>query len=321
MPDDPNLGILDRSIFRAEIVESFSSQIELLDQLVNYGTNLIPRTFNSSERKIPDIVVTIAFLKHAVSNLDGISILSREGAALCCFPHIRSLFEIDLYLRWIFQEDYEKRGLAYFVWDIRRKRYWLRCYLEGTAEYQANSGHMEGSPGENFEIPHTQEAIQDSIDHQTRRLESSELSEVNNMFDVCMSSSGKDVEWYKPFGPTSIRDMAIRLGDEGMYKVFYAQYSQATHGLSLEHQLHFNAPAGEVVFDHIRTLRSIDQIYRMTFNYAVKIYRTVLERYRPGEMDAFKRKYINEWRQPFWEIPKVSKDGNRFSVGPPERRI
>ena len=67
-----------------------------------------------------------------------------------------------------------------------------------------------------------------------------------------MASSGKDVKWYRPFGVNSIRDMAVRLGDEGMYKVFYAQYSQATHGLSLEQQLHFNVPHSEVVFDHIR---------------------------------------------------------------------
>lgn len=316
MPDKPNKGILDRSIFRTQIGESFAAQIALLEQIVNYGTNLIPRCFNSSDRGVPVIVVILSFLKHAVTSLDSISILSLEGAALSCFPHIRSLFEIDLYLRWILQEDYERRGTAYFVWNIRKKRYWLRCYLEGTPENSANTLHMEGSAGEHIVIPHTQEEIQNAIDHETARLSSPEVAEVNDLFEPFMAPSGKDVEWYKPFGVNSIRDMAVRLGDEGMYKVFYANYSQATHGLSMEHQLHFNAKKGEVIFDHIRTLQSIDQIFRMTFTYGFKIYRTVLERYRLGELEAFTRKYVTEWKEPSSSIPKVTKEGSTFTITP-----
>ena len=320
MPDEPNTGILDRTLFRTQIGKFFADQLALLEQVVNYGTNLVPRCFNSSDRGVADTVAVVSFLKHAVTSLDAIYILAREGAALSCFPHIRSLFEIDLYLRWIFQEDFERRGSAYFVWNIRKKRYWLRCYLDGTPEQAAHTAHMEGSPGEDTVIPHTQEEIQNAIDLENSRLDAPEVAGVNALFEPLMATSGKDVEWYRPFGVNSIRDMAIRLGDEGMYKVFYAQYSQATHGLSLEQQLHFNATEREVVFDHIRTLQSVDEIFRMTFNFAFKIYRTMLEKYRPGELDAFRRKYLEEWRARFRAIPKVTKDGSSFTISPPQTR-
>lgn len=316
MPDEPHNAILDRLLFRTQIGESFAAQISLLEQIVNYGTNLILRCFNSSEKKIPETVTLISFLKHGVTNLDAIHLLSREGAALSCFPHIRSLFEIDLYLRWIFQEDYELRGTAYFVWNIRKKRYWLRCYLEGTNEYAANVEHMSESPGESYSIPYTQEELRKAIDHENERLAKPEVAEVNEMFDRCMNNSGKDQEWYKPFRVNSIRDMAIRLGDEWLYKIFYTRYSRAVHGLSMERQFHFNASKRKLVFDHIRTFQSIDEIFRMTFNYAVKIYRLVLERYRPGELDAFKNKYESEWRDSFWSIPKVTKNGSTFDITP-----
>ena len=260
------------------------------------------------------------FFKHAVTSLDAISILAREGAALSCFPHIRSLFEIDLYLRWIFQKDYDRRGTAYFVWNIRQKRYWLRCYLDGTPENAAHTVHMAGSYGENIVIDYNQEEIQKAIDHETARLSSPEIVAVNDLFDSLMASSGKDVEWYRPFGVNSIRDMAIHLGDEAMYKVFYTQYSQVTHGLSIDQQLHFNPPHGVVIFDHIRTPQSIDQIYRMTFNFAFKIYRTVLERFRPSEIAAFNRKYLEEWRRSFMSIPKVKKEGGTITVTPPQSK-
>ncbi len=270
--------------------------------------------------KDSDIVAILSFLKHAVPNLDAVSILAREGAAVSCFPHIRSLFEIDLYLQWIFQEDYERRGTAYFVWNIRKKRYWLRCYLDGTPEKAAHAAHMAGSIGENIIIPYSQEEIQKAIDHETSRLNSPEVTSVNDLFESLMASTGKDVEWYRPFGVNSIRDMAIRLGGEAMYKVFYAKYSQATHGLSIDQQLHFEPAKGVVVFDHIRTLQSIDEIYQMTFPFAFKIYRKALERYRPGEIATFNRKYKEEWRNSFNSIPQVRKEGSTFKVRPPKLR-
>jgi len=121
MPDVPNPGILDRNLFKETIRQNFTPQLNLLEQLVNYGTNLIPRCFGSSDRKIPEAVVILSFLKHAVTSLDSIHILAAEGATLACFPHIRSIFEIELYIKWIFQNDYKNRASAYFVWNIRKK--------------------------------------------------------------------------------------------------------------------------------------------------------------------------------------------------------
>lgn len=260
-------------------------------------------------------------MKHAITILDAIHILVKEGAALACFPHIRSLFEIDMYLRWIFASDYQNRGTAYFVWNIRRKRYWLRCYREGTPEYAANAAHMQDAPGGPPSIPHSQDAIQVAIDQEDSKLNCPETSLVNSLFDQMVSNSGKDVEWYKPFGVNSIRGMAIDLGDEATYKVFYAQYSQATHGLSLDHQMHFHAAEQEVVFDHIRTLDKVDQIFQMTFNYAMKVYRHTLSQYRPGEIDAFNRRYAEEWRNAFLNIPKVVKCGSSFTIKQPKSKV
>jgi hypothetical protein len=319
MPDNAHDAILDRNLFKVQIADSFAPQIALLEQLVNYGTNLIIRCFNSSARGIPETVALLGFVKHAITSLDAIHILVKEGAALACFPHIRSLFEIDLYLRWIFASDYQNRGTAYFVWNIRRKRYWLRCYREGTPEYVANAAHMKGAPGGPPSIPHSQEQIQAAIDQEDGKLNCPETSYVNGLFNQMVSNSGKDVEWYKPFGVQSIRGMAINLGDEAAYKVFYAQYSQATHGLSLDHQLHFNAPEREVIFDHIRTLDNVDQVFQMTFHYAMKVFRHALSRYRPGEIDALNRRYKEEWRDAFLNIPKVAKSGSTFTIKQPNQ--
>jgi hypothetical protein len=320
MPDTAHDAILDRYLFKVQIGDSFRSQIDLLEQLVNYGTNLIIRCFESSAHGIPDTVAILGFLKHAVTSLDAIHILSKEGAVLACMPHVRSLFELDLYLRWIFARDYENRGTAYFVWNIRKKRYWLRCFLQGTPECAANTTHMQNAPGGSPSIPHTQKEILAAIAQEDIKLNCPETAHVNALFDQWAKKSGKDVEWYRPFGVNSIRDMAVQLNDEAMYKVFYTEFSQATHGLSLDHQIHFHAERQEVVFDHIRTFHNIDMVFRMTFTYAMQVYRTCLVRYRPAELDAFRRKFREEWRTPFHAIPSVKKEGSTFTVTEPKTR-
>jgi len=319
MPDEANNGILDRSLFRAAIAESFTPQLDTLEQIVNYGTNLVPRCFASSERGIPAIVCLSCFLKHAVSSLDAIHILSREGATLACYSHLRSLMEVDLYLRWIFQSDYTNRATAYFVWCIRRSRTSFREYLEGTHEHESNTRILDRLPLELLDSSWTQEKLRAAIAQEEERLESPETRFVNAIFEEWIATSGNKSEprwWYRPFGVRSLHEMAKRVDEETAYDVFYRQFSQATHGLSLDHQIHFNATGNEVVFDHIRTLDKLDEILKSSFTYAVRIYHLCLGRYRPAELDAFSRKYTQEWRATVLSIPKIRKDGGTFTVTP-----
>ena len=63
MKEEPHKAILDRDLYSAFIKENFSDSLELLEELVNYGSNLIPRCFESSDKKLKDIVIVINFLK------------------------------------------------------------------------------------------------------------------------------------------------------------------------------------------------------------------------------------------------------------------
>ena len=98
--------------------------------------------------------------------------------------------------------------------------------------------------------------------------------------------------------------------------MFYTHYSNITHGLSLQQQLHFKPADRQLIFDHIRTVDSLDQVLQMTFNYAVEIYQSVLGHYRHGELEAFWRKYREEWRGAMRSIPKVEKKGSSFTISP-----
>ena len=320
MPDLEHKGLLDREIFSDEIQKSFKDQLHTLEQIINYGTNLIPRCFSSSNKGIPEIVVILSFLKHAVSSLDGIHILVKEGSALSCVPLLRSLFEINLYLEWIFESDTKSRATAYFVWEQRRKIFWYKCYIIGTPEFEAHENHMKDSLIMGISLGQSQEELKSEVSLLESKLAHPDLRDVNGKFDDFISNSRrggrKSPEWYQPFGPDTIRGMAKSLKKEGEYKVIYSQFSQNSHGLSFYRQISFGGSEGKIGFEPIRSLDSIDEIFTWSFNFSIEIFRRIIKEYRSGEIDAFNRKYLEEWRASVTSVPVVKKTGNGFTVTP-----
>ena len=82
MATEPHRILLDRDLYHVLIKEHFADSLGLLEELVNYGSNLIPRCFESGEKKLHDVVILLNFLKQGVSLLDSIHILSARGAII-----------------------------------------------------------------------------------------------------------------------------------------------------------------------------------------------------------------------------------------------
>jgi hypothetical protein len=307
MASELHKGLLDRDLYAVLVKENFSETTDLLEELVNYGSNLIPRCFESSEKKLHDTVVILNFLKQAVALLDSIHILASKGSTVPCFLCLRSLFEISTYLEWIFQKDTEKRGSLYFVWDLRRKLRWTLSVKPGTPECEAHKQHLSDAnvaaipPGVDAKLVDAQ------IAQLNRKLSVPECASINQEFER-IKNALTDKEWYAPAGVSNFREMAKAVKREGEYKVLYSSFSAITHGLALDQQISFSK--GRVMFEPIRNMIKLDEIFRHTLNFAVRIYRSTLTHYRPGEVENFNRKYLAEWRERFLSVKSIEyKDG------------
>jgi len=77
MPDEPYKYLLDRQTGPCEdLREHFQPVLTLLQELTNYGTNLIPRCLASVEdRKMKEFVVLNTLLHQVVTMLDGFEVL------------------------------------------------------------------------------------------------------------------------------------------------------------------------------------------------------------------------------------------------------
>ena len=71
--------LMDRENVVADCKRAYGAQLEMLRDLVNYGTNLIPRCFTTSDKELKDAVIIGVLLRQVVAMLDGIELLTFSG--------------------------------------------------------------------------------------------------------------------------------------------------------------------------------------------------------------------------------------------------
>ena len=72
--------IIDREKHRREATQVFSKQIEVIVDLVNYGSNLLVRSYDSSKKRLEDSIVIGVLLKQVISMVDAIETLASSGS-------------------------------------------------------------------------------------------------------------------------------------------------------------------------------------------------------------------------------------------------
>lgn len=127
---------------------------------------------------------------------------------------------------------------------------------------------------------------------------------INQEFDRLKGDRKHDFPWYKPSGPNSIADMAERFGYGAEYEVFYSQYSQIMHASSQLDNVKF--ANGSITFEPIRKLDRLRPILNVGIGISIKAFKTVLNKYRPQEIENFSKKYAKDWRDAFLSIKDVT---------------
>ena len=79
MRDESFKYILNRDESVNAIKDHFQDTTKLIRDVIDYGTNLIPRCFKQSDRRLEDVVILAVLLKHIVSMLDGVDALISQG--------------------------------------------------------------------------------------------------------------------------------------------------------------------------------------------------------------------------------------------------
>jgi uncharacterized protein DUF5677 len=292
--------LIDREKVVAEIREHLKPWVDLIYDLVNYGSNLIPRAFASSERNLKDTVVIAVLLRQAVAMLDGVEVLLSKGACHAAQLQMRALFEAALYIEWILSADSEEKATYYYVHNLRRKRLWALKTQPGFPDSQQFINLMNKSG-----VQVTQE-ITDSCNKQIKEIDrvlsQTEFAKANSAFDKHKKGK-REVSWYVPLGESNLRTIAEKVDRLPLYLILYGGASEVMHTSSYDH--HIKIGRGEVTFHSIRSPEGFENIFRFTVSIALYTFRRILQEYRPGEVAAFGRKYSENWQKEFLNLPKI----------------
>lgn len=296
--DESNDSLLMRGFHESQLTEIYSEHFQMLDELVDYGTNLIPRCYVSSKKTLQDSIILFGFLKHIVSTLDGISLNARNAQPISCFLQLRSLVETK-YIQQFCLANYDKSYSLYsYVWSLLRD-------LEISEQRLLDQSFEEDEEINN-------DTIKDSIASIRNQLSKKPLKDVYLVFEESILSKEKKASyqpWYFPLGHRSLTGIvrnALELEDE--FRLIYSYFSSYTHGDSYLGFTHLKG--SQFTPEPIRTPKGIDQAIRHTYNYVTMAFHQTLKHYRPSELENFARKYESDWMERFRNVPQINeKDG------------
>lgn len=307
--------IIDREKHEGDVKQYFSKHIDLLIDLVNYGSNLIPRSYDSSNKKLEDIIVIGVLLKQVVSMIDAIEILISKGAVGAAHLQARAAYEASLYIDWILKEETEKKVKYYYVSNLRNQRLWALRFIRGTREKETFSETFADL--EEY-IKHTDlETIEKQAEEELPKIDEilskDSWNDINREFEKRKRKTGTEPYWYKMLGVTSIRRLAKEVGRLAEYDLYYSKSSEVMHAASYRDHVQF--AKGTAIFEPIRQLKELHNLFRFCTSVALASYKSILKHYRTGELENFARKYVKDWREAFLNVPSISYTSHTTLIG------
>lgn len=303
MTEEAHKLIIDREKAISWAEENLNPQIQLLNEIVDYGSNLIMRLSDSPPNNLEDAIIKGVFLKQIVSMLDSVGILLEQGASHAAYLSGRSAFEASIYLEWMLYSDSAKKAKYYYVENLRQKKSFLQKTISTHPDFKEYSKSMLEMgwdiTSSQFDFD-TESAKQINTINQV--LSKAKYKSINRDFDKKRKHK-MDKHWYQMLGYRSIRSLAKSLGRVGEYEAFYRKGSKVHHSSSYFDHIRFGKNSASLI--PIRHFENATELLNWTISIVLSSYRKVLLYYRPGEFDNFRKIYIEEWRTEFRSIPNI----------------
>ena len=300
--ETPNERILNREEAKAH-AEHYGKALDALQDMVAYGTHLIIRAYNSSEKGNIAVVVIGSLLTQLVAMLDGVELLVREGHGYPALLQMRAAFEASVYIDWILKADSENRACHYLVGNLRDERIWANRGITGTQEKQSFDTVFHPSPVVATELAKIDAEARSHLAEVDSILGRPAFRAIDASFARKKGNKPYDPGWYEVLGLSSFRRVADDVGRLREYELIYGRGSDAMHaGLAKDH---IRFVKGGFKFRHIRNLTDAHDALTFSMAQGIHTYRVILDRYRTGEGLAFGQRYLERWQSSLKSMPHI----------------
>lgn len=98
MEEKPHRELLNREEPAAQIALHFAKHVAVLRDLANYGSNLIIRSCDSSDKKMTDAVVCLTQLSEVVAMVDSVQVQISVSCGHTALLQSRAALEASFYI-------------------------------------------------------------------------------------------------------------------------------------------------------------------------------------------------------------------------------
>jgi len=299
VPESEYKPLLDREKAASDVDTHLRRWIGLVHDVSSYGSNLIPRCFISSERKLKDAILIGVLLRQVVAMLDGMDVLLTSGATYAAQLQMRAIFEAAVYVEWILKGDSEKKTDYFYIHNLRRKRFWAARTQPGFAGADLFTAMMNDAG-----VPLT-DATKKSSEQLIAKIDEilaqPKFAAINIEFEAQRKKRGREVAWHVPLGPSSFAAVAREVGRQAYYEIFYSIASGVMHSSSYDQHVKLGE---RLTIEPIRWMDQFQPVFHFGLSMAMFAIMAVSKEYRPTDL-SFHRKYVEKWKRDFLDFPKI----------------
>jgi hypothetical protein len=186
----------------------------------------------------PYLISPIVCLKQISEFADGANILIKNNSNDSATVVIRSLFEVEIGLRYMIKEDFERRSLCFLYFYYKKKEYDLLRGKIGTKEHFELIEIMKNDKNVSSE---TIEALKNNTsgDADLKMVQTTLSKKIYNDIDEYYNNPKNKYNrnnWFSLLnGPENISKLTKYLGMYSQYSINYNLWSQISHGIDIVH--------------------------------------------------------------------------------------
>jgi hypothetical protein len=225
-----NGAVLDRAKDEniQNILKRYSYYVE---QVVNFGTHLLLWEGDDSQS---ELTILKLMLRYFLDMLDALSILIRAGSGEASKSLLRSAFELNMSMHFIYSKHTRERADAFLIVDkFDRLKELEKLNSESLPYKQTKAEFIKEGIIKDFDGKIDSQLIKRQIQTIEEELKNSDYRGIVNEYErvKLLKKKQKKIYWYELFeGVDSIESMAKSLNKHTFYEVLYRKWSKTVHG-------------------------------------------------------------------------------------------
>lgn len=297
MPTQPFEPLLNRDMSKALLKPIIDIASPVLQETVNYATNLYQRCQTSQKGRPDEAYPVLAAYLHVIQMTDSIEVLISNGCGAPANLLLRSAFEGKLTILYILERKSKNRANAWLVQNILDHIEALETRDPSNPKAkefrEANEkdilSQIVGLPS----LPN----LPETINKLKESLKRPEYAEIYTEYKRLNKEGKKYPEWYSLYnGPRSLKALAQHLHQDDIYDFLYSSWSRISH---MKDSAHLTLPLedGTSVLGPIRNPMHIVHIATFALSMLLETTLSVMKEFRADENVSFRNWYGKEVRE------------------------